>query len=87
MNPAIGPPVTMPAVLLGVQILTHADTTRLFPLPGSGVYDPTMPEYLISVAQLLETEYHIIFRLPHDCGTDGFDKLAYLVVTSGLTSA
>jgi hypothetical protein len=36
-----------------------------------------MPECLISVAQLLVTEYHIIFRLPHDCGTDGFDKLAY----------
>ncbi len=29
MNPAIGPPVTIPAVLLGVQIMTHAATTRL----------------------------------------------------------
>jgi hypothetical protein len=34
MHPAIGPPVTMPAVLLGVQIMTHAGTTRLLPLPG-----------------------------------------------------
>ena len=77
MHPAIGPPVTMPAVLLGVQIMTHAGTTRLLPLPGAGVYDPTMPECLISVAQLLAAGYHIIFRLPQDCGTDGFDKNSY----------
>jgi hypothetical protein len=77
MNPAIGPSVTMPAVLLGVQIMTHVGTTLLLPLPGSGVYDPTMPECLISVAQLLEAGYHIIFRLPQDYGTDGFDKHAY----------
>jgi hypothetical protein len=66
MHPAIGPSVTMPKVLLGVQIMTHADTTRLLPLPGAGVYDPTMPECLISVAQLLTAGYHITFRLPKD---------------------
>ncbi len=66
MHPGIGPPVTMPTVLLGVQFMTHAGTTRLLPFPGSGVYDPTMPECLISVTQLLETGYHIIFRLPQD---------------------
>ena len=42
--PLSGSPVTMPALLLWVQIMTHVDTTRLFPLPGSGVYDPTMSE-------------------------------------------
>jgi hypothetical protein len=42
MYPAIGPPVTMPAVLLGVQIMTHAGTTHLLPLPGPGVYDPSV---------------------------------------------
>jgi hypothetical protein len=57
--------------------MTHAGTTHLLPLPGSGVYDPTIPECHISVAQLLATGYHIIFRLPKDCGTDGFDKIAY----------
>ncbi len=74
MRPAIGSPVTMPAVLLGVQIMTHAGTTRLLPLPGAGVYDPTMPECLVSVAQLLAASYDIVFRLPKDCGTDGFDN-------------
>jgi hypothetical protein len=54
--------------------MTHVDTTNLLPLPGAGVYDPTMFECLISVAQLLETGYHIIFRLPQDCTTDGFDN-------------
>jgi hypothetical protein len=44
MYPVIGPPVTMPAVLLGVQIMTHTGTTRLLPLPGTCVYDPTMSE-------------------------------------------
>jgi hypothetical protein len=54
---------TMPAVLPGVQMMTHAGTTRLLPLPsGAGVYDPTIPECLISVAQLLAVGYHIIFR-------------------------
>jgi hypothetical protein len=77
MHPAIGPPVTMPAVLLGVQIMTHAGTTRLLPLPGAGVYDPTMPECLVSVAQLLAASYDIVFRLPKDCGTDGFDNITY----------
>jgi hypothetical protein len=77
MHPAIGPPVTMPAVLLGVQIMTHAGTTRLLPLPGAGVYDPTMSECLVSVSQLLEASYDIVFRLPKDCGTDGFDKIDY----------
>jgi hypothetical protein len=61
LHPAIGLSVTMPAILLGVQIMTHVGTTLLLPLPGSGVYDPTMPECLISVAQLLEAGYHIIF--------------------------
>ncbi len=73
----IGSSVTMTAVLLGVQIMTQADTTRLLPLPGAGVYDPTMTECLISVAQLLTTGYHIIFRLPQDSTTDGFDKITY----------
>jgi hypothetical protein len=41
------------------------------------MYDPTIPECLISVAQLLAAGYHIIFRLPKDCGTDGFDKIGY----------
>jgi hypothetical protein len=41
------------------------------------VYDPTMPVCLISVEQLLVTGSHIIFRLPQDCGTDGFDKKFY----------
>ncbi len=77
MHPAIGPPVTMPAVLLGVQIMTHADTTHLLPLPGAGMYDTPMTECLVSVPQLLAAGYHIIFRLPQDCGTDGFDKIAY----------
>jgi hypothetical protein len=36
-----------------------------------------MSECLISVAQLLAIGYHIIFRLPQDCGTDGFDKISY----------
>jgi hypothetical protein len=77
MHPAIGPSVTMPSVLLGVQIMTHAGTTRLLPLPGAGVYDPTMAECLISVAQLLAAGYQIIFRLPQDCSTDGYDKITY----------
>ncbi len=42
MYPTIGTPVTMSVVLLGVQIMTHVDTTNLLPLPGAGVYDPTM---------------------------------------------
>jgi hypothetical protein len=29
------------------------------------------------VAQLLAAGYHIIFRLPKECGTDDFDKIAY----------
>jgi hypothetical protein len=77
MHPAIGPSVTMPSVLLGVQKMTHAGTTRLLPLPGAGVYDPTMTECLISVAQLLAAGYHIIFRVPQDCATDGYDKVTY----------
>jgi hypothetical protein len=67
MHPDIGPPVTMTVVLLGVQIMTHAGTTRLLPLT----------ECLISVSQLFEAGYHIIFRLPQDCGTDVFDKISY----------
>jgi hypothetical protein len=57
--------------------MTHVGTTRLLLLPGGGVHDPTMSECLISVTELLATGYHIIFRLTQDCGTDGFDKLAY----------
>ncbi len=63
--------------VMGVQIMTHVTTTRLLPRPGAGVYDPTIPECLISVAQLLTVGYHIIFRLPKDCGTDGFDIITY----------
>jgi hypothetical protein len=36
-----------------------------------------MTECLISVEQLLEAGYHIIFRLPQDFATDGVDKIAY----------
>jgi hypothetical protein len=36
-----------------------------------------MSECLSSVAHLLVAGYHIIFRLPQDCGTDGFDKISY----------
>jgi hypothetical protein len=60
--------------------MTHAGTTHLLPLPGAGVagvYDPTMPECLISVAQLLETGYHIIFRIPQVCVIGEFDKFTY----------
>ena len=53
MYPAIDPPVTMPTVLLGVKTMTHPGASRLLPLPGAGVYDPTMTECLVSVAQLL----------------------------------
>jgi hypothetical protein len=77
MHPAIGPPVTMPAVLLGIQTMTPAGKIRLLPLPGAGVYDPTMPECLISVAQLLAAAYHVFFRLPQHCATDGFDTITY----------
>ena len=77
MHPAIGPPVTMPAVLLGVTTMTHAGASRLLPLPGAGVYDSAMPECLVSVAQLLAAGYRVIFRLPQDCATDGFDKITY----------
>ena len=53
MHPGIGPLVTMPTVLLGAKTMTHAGASRLFPPPGPGVYDPGMPECLVSVAQLL----------------------------------
>lgn len=59
MNPAIGPPVIMNVVLLGVPTMC------------------TIPECLVSVAQLLTTGFHLIFILPQDCATDGFDKFTY----------
>jgi hypothetical protein len=77
MYPALGPPVKLPAVLLGVPTMTHAGTSRTLPLPGAGVYDPTMREGLVSIAQLLAARYHVILRLPADCATDGFDKVTY----------
>ena len=77
MYPAIGPPVKLPAVLLGVPTVTHAGVARTLPLPGAGVYDPTMREGLVSIAQLLAARYHVILRLPADCATDGFDKFTY----------
>jgi hypothetical protein len=77
MYPAIGPPVKLPAVLLGVPTITHAGTSRTLPLPGAGVYDPTMREGLVSIAQLLAARYHVILRLPADCATDGFDTTTY----------
>ena len=66
MYPAIGPPVKLPAVLLGVPTVTHAGVARTLPLPGAGVYDPTMREGLVSIAQLLAARYHVILRLPVD---------------------
>ena len=77
MYPAIGGPVKLPAVLLGVPTMTHSGTSRTLPLPGAGVYDPTICEGLVSMAQLLTTRYHVIMRLPTDCATDGFDKFTY----------
>ncbi len=67
MHPAIGPPVTMPAVLLGMQIMTHADTTRLLPLPRAGVYDPTMSECLIldGFDKLAYPHYGGFIIIPH----------------------
>jgi hypothetical protein len=54
MHPAIGPPVKMPAVFLGVHAMTHTGVSRHLPIPGAGVYDPTMPEYLISVNPMVD---------------------------------
>ena len=58
MYPTIGPPVTMPAVLLGVKTMTYPGVSRLLPLPGAGVYDPRMTQCLVSVSQFLVTGYH-----------------------------
>ena len=66
MYPAIGPPVKMPAVLLSVPTVTHAGVSRTLSLLGVGVYDPTMREGLVSIAQLLAARYHVILRLPAD---------------------
>jgi hypothetical protein len=77
MYPAIVPPVTMPAVLLGATTMTHDGTPCNFPLPGAGVFDASMKETLISVAKLLEANFDIFFRLPHHCLTDGFDPAQY----------
>ncbi len=52
MHPAIGPPVQMPAVMLGATTVTHDGTECRFPLPGAGVFDASMKETLISVAKL-----------------------------------
>jgi hypothetical protein len=77
MYPAIGLPVKLPAVLLGVPTVTHVGVSGTLPLPGAGVYDPTMREGLVSIAQLLAARYHVILKLPADCATDGFDKFTY----------
>ena len=60
--------------------MTHADTSRLVPVPGPGVYDPVMPECLVTVTQLLTGGYRVIFRLPHDCATDGTKLLTLITV-------
>ena len=59
MNPVIGSPVTIPVVLLGVHTTTHSVVSRLPPLPGAGVHDPTMTECLVSVAQLDSLPSHL----------------------------
>ncbi len=69
--------VTIPSVLLGVQIITHVVTTHLLPLLRTVLYDPTMTECLNLVVQLLTVGYHVIFRLPQDYTTDMFDKFVY----------
>ena len=55
MYPAVGPPVTIPAVILGATTMEHDETSCHFPLPGAGVFDDSMKETLISVAKLLAT--------------------------------
>ena len=77
MHPAVGPPVNMPAVILGATTVAHDGTKCHFPLPGAGVFDDSMKETLISVVQLLEANFDIFFRLPHHCLTDGFDPTKY----------
>ena len=65
----------MRVVLLGVPTVTHAGVSHTLPLSGADVYDPTMCDGLVSIAQLLVARYHVILRLPADYVTDGFDKL------------
>jgi len=77
MHPAIGPPVQMPAVMLGATTVKTDGTECRFPLPGAGVFDASMKETLISVAKLLEANIDIFLRLPHHCTTDGFETAKY----------
>jgi hypothetical protein len=77
MQGAFGQPTTMKGILMGCSTVDIQEIPLTLVIPDESVCDPLLSDSLVSAGRLMEAGFEIIFRLPKDALTDGFQLQKY----------